>query len=208
MPEIAFKVKSLKLDAEQVVNLNGGVNANSVRAVIARLEAVKLMGYDNALLVINSPGGSVFDGAELVAYMKASSLKIDTYCKLLCASMGAHIHQAGRVRYMGEKSIIMFHPASGGLRGSLEEMQSMLKMITVYVERFDREAVRRSKMDFETFKKLSRDELWLEGVDALTLGFTDSIAILDIQNQSMVDLLMPPPPSIEDRRQRNLRSFR
>ena len=117
-------------------------------------------------------------GAELVSYIKSSGMTINTVCNGICASMAAQLHQSGKKRFMAEKSLLMFHPASGGVRGTLEQMLSQLKTIKLYVDRMDQEAVSRSKITYEEFRSLVADEIWLEGVDAIRLGFSDELVLL------------------------------
>jgi ATP-dependent protease ClpP protease subunit len=195
-----LQVVRLGIDLDQIAVLAGSVNPRSVALTLARLEQIRMRGYREALLVIDSPGGSVFAGAELIAYINSSPMVINTYCKLLCASMGAHILQAGKTRYSGEKAIIMFHPASGGLKGTLEEMSSLLKTINKYVDRFDQHAVSRSKMEYVKFKQLSRDELWLDGPDAFKLGFVDRLALVVPTKGALEDAV---PVEFKDSRTNN-----
>src|SRR5258706_433270 len=51
-------------------------------------------------LVINSPGGSVIDGAEIISAIEAAKGPVNTLCVQICASMAAMIHQYGAQRLM------------------------------------------------------------------------------------------------------------
>lgn len=159
-----------------VVVLDTEVFADSVDAVIGQLEALRLKGSKKAYLVITSPGGSVVAGAKLISYMDASPMEVDTVCEVICASMAAHIHQAGKQRYMVDRSILMFHPASGGTQGTIEQMLSQLTMFKGFVDRFDANAARRSGTDFAKFKSLISQELWMDSQTALSYKFTDGLA--------------------------------
>ncbi|MFN9917012.1 MAG: ATP-dependent Clp protease proteolytic subunit, partial [Pirellulaceae bacterium] len=82
-------------------------------------------------------------------------------------------------RLMAEKSILMFHPASGGTQGTLEQMLNQLTMFKKYVDRLDAEVAARSKISYAEFKSLLANELWLEAADALNMGFADKIAYVN-----------------------------
>lgn len=171
----------LRIDAapSQIILLNTQVDAFAVKLMKDKLERSREQGVTRMFIVIDSPGGSVVDGADLISYMRSSNLQIDTVCVAICASMAAQIHQAGRNRLMAEKSILMFHPASGGTQGTLEQMLNQLTMFKKYVDRLDAEVAARSKISYAEFKSLLANELWLEAADALNMGFADKIAYVN-----------------------------
>jgi ATP-dependent Clp protease, protease subunit len=182
VPELkSVKVRKIEVLPEQVIMFNAQVSFNSVQATIDQLEALSARGIKEVYIVLDSPGGSVIDGATLISYMKSSDMKINTLCQGVCASMAAQIHQVGKVRLMTEKSILMFHPASSGVRGTLEEMISQLNTIKLYVDRLDAEVAARAGIKYEDFKKLVVSELWIEGVDAIDMGLTDGLAFIFVK---------------------------
>jgi ATP-dependent protease ClpP protease subunit len=151
------------------------VTEESVQATIRSLNE-KAKYSQHLTLVINSPGGSVFDGAELIAAMRslqASGVQVDTVCLNLCASMAAIIHQYGSKRYMQEYAVLMFHPASGGARGEVDTMLSRLETIAKYVDRFGAEIAARVGIPASQLKQEEKNELWLNDKEALSRNFSD-----------------------------------
>ena len=173
-----YKINKITTAASNVILINTEISLQSVQLVIAKLEELRLSGTSQVFLVIDSPGGSVVDGADLITYMKTSNMRIDTYCKAICASMAAHIHQSGKTRYVAEKSILMFHPASGGAKGTIEAMLGQIKMFKKYVDRLDADVAKRSGIEFNKFKSMLSQELWLEAADALDLNLADKMAYI------------------------------
>lgn len=173
-----YKINKLVTASSNVILINTEISLQSVQLVVSRLEELRLQGASQVFLVIDSPGGSVVDGADLITYMKTSNMRIDTYCKAICASMAAHIHQAGKTRYVAEKSILMFHPASGGAKGTIEAMLGQIKMFKKYVDRLDADVAKRSGIEFNKFKAMLSQELWLEASDALDLNLADKMAYI------------------------------
>lgn len=163
-------------DTNNVVQLDAEVFGESVDLVISQLETLRHKGVKKAYLLITSPGGSVVAGAKLISYMDASSMEINTICEIMCASMAAHIHQAGKTRYMVDRSILMFHPASGGTQGTIEQMLSQLNMFKGFVDRLDANAARRSGTDYSKFKASVSQELWMDSQTAVEGKFTDGLA--------------------------------
>jgi len=175
--EVSIKSqKVLKVDvgSSKVILLNTPVFMSSVNAIIEELENIK-NNSTKVYLVIDSPGGSVIDGARLISYMESSSLEINTVCESLCASMAAQIFEAGRNRYMVNRSILMFHQASGGTRGTLEGMLSQLTMIKLYVDRLDASVAARAGLDYTEFKQKIAYEYWLEAADAVDTRLADQL---------------------------------
>jgi len=173
-----LEVTRIEVDPDQVIVFNTQVNYQSVTMTIDRLNELEAKGYKHVYIVLDSPGGSVIDGANLIAYMKASKMRIDTVCQGICASMAAQIHQVGKKRYMTDKSILMFHPAATRVGGKVEEMLNQLITIKKYVDRLDAEVAARSGIRYETFKQMLVSELWVESVDAIEMGLADEMVYL------------------------------
>lgn len=129
-------------------------------------------------ILINSPGGSVLDGAEIISAMEAAKGPVNTICVELCASMAAMIHSYGHKRLMLDRSIVMYHPASGGLEGEVDKMYSRLSTLKRYVDKLDANVAKRAKLTPEEFRNLYMKELWLDAEDATQQGFADGIVFV------------------------------
>lgn len=182
----SLEVRAVTPDANKVIFLTSGIDKGSVDDTINAIEKARNAGLDEVYLVIDSPGGNVLDGAKLVTYMKASKVKINTVCETICASMGFHIFEAGHKRLMLEKAVLMGHPASGGARGTIEEMKSMIDMIKLYVDRLDADIAARAGIPFDEFKVMMLNNTWLEGRDALAKNLADEIVTLEITRPANV----------------------
>jgi ATP-dependent protease ClpP protease subunit len=163
---------------ETRVLLDGPVTDDSAQEVARELIEKSNKGANKLVLVIDSPGGAVFAGAELISTMKAlqaTGVEIDTVCLNLCASMAAIIHQFGSTRYMQEFSVLMFHPASGGARGEIPAMISQLEAINNYVERFSKAIAARAGIPHAEFSRLEKTELWVDDEQAVKQGFAEAV---------------------------------
>lgn len=178
-------VKRLTIPESQVVYLTGVIS--NVQPVIEELKA-KAERHSELYLLIDSPGGSVLDGALVLSAMEASNAKIHTVCIALCASMAFIIHQHGVQRLGVDRAMIMAHPASGGLQGTLQQMNSRLSTITRYVDKMDAYIAKRANMTLEQLNALSVSELWLDTEDALARNFIDGI--VDVNTSAK-----PPMPT-------------
>jgi ATP-dependent Clp protease protease subunit len=167
--------------AGQVILLNTEVSDESMDAVLNQLYALEGQ-KERVYLVITSPGGSVFAGNRLVSYLESTNLDVVTVCSQVCASMAFHIFEAGRTRLMEAHSLLMGHPASGGARGTIPEMLSMLNAIKTMTDRMDAAIAKRAKIKYHDFEVSVLRNLWVETPDAIRMGLADGAVHLSFAN--------------------------
>lgn len=179
-PELKDKsIKTLHIPTSQIVPIVGEIGQGSFLIAEAITELARK--GRPVYVLINSPGGSVFDGALIVAAIEASKTPVYTVCMQLCASMAAVIHQHGHQRYMQDRSILMFHDAAGGLQGSLPQMQSRLDTITRFVNKFNAKISSNANMSLEAFNQRILREWWIDAEDSTELGFNQQLVQVNIR---------------------------
>lgn len=190
--EPAKDILNLKPEAKNIVYVKGQVGAETdgVAAEISRLSA---KGEGPTFLLIDSPGGSVLDGALILSAMEASKVPVYTVCLSLCASMAAVIHQYGSKRYAIDRSILMFHPASGGVQGTLEQQAARLNTITRYVYKMNAYIAKKANLTLEKYNALTVSELWIDAEDAMKQGFVDGIVSLTLPEESKEAIVILTP---------------
>lgn len=179
LPKLTTReIEKITVPSEQVVRLFGVVDKFSTETLIKDITEKSKEGKDLYLL-IDSPGGSVLDGARIVSTMEASKVKIHTVCIRMCASMAFIIHQYGTTRLAHDRAMLMGHPASAGLEGTLEQMSSRLNALMTYVDKLDAPIAVRVGMSLESFKALTVSELWIDSEDSLKRHLLDKIVYID-----------------------------
>lgn len=79
-------------------------------------------------LIINSPGGSVYDGLAIIDVMRSLSCPVNTIAQGLAASMASAVLACGTgKRYAYPNTRILIHQVLSGLQGTMTEMQLGLK---------------------------------------------------------------------------------
>lgn len=166
-------IENITLPDAQTLALIGEVNesADDLANNIVRLS----QNNKPIWLLINSPGGSVIDGARVVAAIQASKAPVYTVCLQLCASMAFMIHQYGTNRYMLDRAILMAHPASGAVSGTFGQMKARLETFTRYVDKMNNFIAKRAGLTFDQFMALTVSEYWVDSEDATTAHFNDKI---------------------------------
>lgn len=178
-------VTNLDLSKGSTVTLFTDVNEYSANKVIGGIKAANKDKPGKPIyLVLDSPGGSVIDGARIITAMQASKNKVYTVCLQICASMAAMILEYGEERYAVDRSIIMFHPASVGgmIQGELDKVVSRFTFLQRYVDKMDHYTAKRAGVPYPEFKARSNRELWIDAEDALADKLIDKIVLVELQS--------------------------
>ncbi len=179
-------IRQLDLNDKQVITIYGEIGQD---AYYVSKKIIELGSSGKPIFIlINSPGGSVLDGALIVSAIEASQVPVYTICEGLCASMAFIIHQYGHKRLMVDRAIIMAHPASGGVSGTLQQMQSRLGTIRRYVDKFDAQIAQRAGLSPEKFESMTVSEMWIDAEDATNSKFNDEIVNVKLSAQPSIDL--------------------
>jgi ATP-dependent Clp protease protease subunit len=170
-------LKELDLSNNREVYIYGVIDENS--APVAAKQILEL-GKDPSpiTILINSPGGSVLDGAAIISAMQAARGPVNTVCVEICASMAAMIHSYGTQRLMIDRSFIMFHPATGGVEGEVDKMYSRLGSLKEYIGDLELNAATRAGMSYAEYKSHSGVEMWLSAKNAIATHYADNIVFV------------------------------
>lgn len=161
--------------SNRTVYIVGEIDSNAL-GIAAQITALGASSLEPIFLEITSPGGSVLTGGQIVAAIESSKAPVYTICNVLCASMAAMIFEYGSQRYIGDRSFVMFHPASGGADGELDKMVSRLTSMQRYIGKMEAHIAKRAGLTFEQYKAKAGVEAWIDGEDAVNSGFADKIA--------------------------------
>lgn len=179
-------IRKIAPDKAQIIYITGeiGNGASGIaKSIIKASESSK-----EIYLLINSPGGSVIDGAGIISAIEASTVPVNTVCVQLCASMAAIIHQYGTKRLMTDRSILMFHNASAGVMGAVPQMKTRLNFLDRYTQKMDAYIAKRAGLNLDQFNTLFVNEFWIDAEDSLDLKFNDEIVSIK-DEESTIPLL-------------------
>ena len=151
--------KHIGFDSE----LGMGVNGEQFMSEMLALDA---MGKSLINVWINSTGGGVLAGSNIVSAILNTKCKVDTYNMGVCASIAAVIFQTGRKRIMCDYSKLMYHNTSGS--DSSDVIKNMNDLVATIV------AVR-SDTQIESIKKMMDRTTWISAKEALDNNLCDEI---------------------------------
>lgn len=130
-------------------------------------------------VLLNCPGGGVYDGFGMIDLMQCSRLRIQTVAVGVVASMGALIFTAGDPghRIMSKNSFIMTHQFSDSVEGKYHEFVASRPHNDDIHDRFVKHFVKHSKMTEKQVKDviLNSSDRYISAKEALKFGLCDTI---------------------------------
>jgi ATP-dependent Clp protease, protease subunit len=180
------------ISADNVIVLNGEVNGDTVAQVISKAKELdaalssslssKVVSDNKPLyLFLNTPGGSIQAGLEMLEALKGIGRPVHTIT-LFSASMGFQIAQALDERFILKNGVLMSHRASGQFQGefggqSPSQIESRYGLWMKRLTEMDQQTVKRSngKQTLESYQKAYASELWVTGTQAVEGGYADKV---------------------------------
>ena len=188
----AIQIKELNTKGSAIIQLNTEFNNKTVDEVIDQIKDANRENKRVIYLLLDSPGGSVFDGSRLIAAMGNSKAPVYTIVTGLCASMCAMTLEYGEKRYMLDRTTLMFHPASMTIMisGEVDKIVSRLSYGKREIDKMDIHTAKRSGWTYDAFKLKTQQEYWLDSDDALEAHLIDGVVDIDF-----VKKIVPEDPS-------------
>jgi len=176
------KEEQITLTGDNTIVLNSSFTGASVSALItqAKKQDSDLKSGYPMYLFLDTPGGSIQAGLELVEYLKGLNRPVHTVT-LFAASMGWQLLQHLGTRYVLKYGVLMSHKAYGGFRGEFGGSGSQLdSRYSFYLRRInmmDEQTVTRTRgvKTLKTYQSEYDNELWLNGGEAVRNGYADKV---------------------------------
>lgn len=133
---------------------------------------------DPIKLILNSPGGDVYDGIGLIDAIEQSETPIHIYVHGQAQSMGFAIAVAGHYRYASKRATFMYHEISWELsREKLQVHQQEVKEGKRLWQMYDNIVTTNTKIPQKTLDQVKKQhkEWYMTVEEALELGVIDEI---------------------------------
>ena len=179
--EIRLMFDELSLEALGTHLMFGDVDVQSVGdACTFIIKANKLLPRNQPLsLIINSLGGSCYDGFALIDLMDASTIPVYTVGMGNIVSMGVLIMCAGNKghRVITKNTQIMAHQFYGGVEGKFHELLAAHKAEIYLKQQFTQHFLRHTKMTEKQINDImfGPTDRWLTPSECLKFGIVDKV---------------------------------
>ncbi len=171
-------MRTLTLSDSNTVQLNLPIDGEMTRDVqLALLKKGNGLLQQPVYLFLNSPGGSIDDGLQIVNTAAGLKSKVHTI-SLFSASMSFVLSQKLGRRYILPNATIMSHRAriEGGLSGEIPgNLLSRLFHFTALLHKQDEAVAKRAGIPLPEYTEMVRDELWLGAEESVQHNFMDEI---------------------------------
>jgi ATP-dependent Clp protease protease subunit len=172
--------ETVTFNEDNTVSLKDAVMSRSVTQTINELAKKENNSEPVIYLVLDTPGGSVFAGLNLIHYLKGYKKPVKTVT-IFAASMGFQIVNGNPgERLIVDTGVLMSHPMSGGISGELgnglshDNRNGYIKEI---IDTLDKQAAARTKgkVSLAEYQKAYDNELWTTGQNAVDAGYADAV---------------------------------
>ncbi len=148
----------------------GGISSKAFRKVLKDLKAKTLN------LRVNSPGGSVIEGAAMLAALddwKAKGRRIEADVDGLAASAASVLLMAGDKVRVASNGLVMIHDPTAGVMGGAQEMRQTADLLDKVKGQILDAYQRKSKAGRDQLAAWMEAETWFTGQEAVAAGLAD-----------------------------------
>jgi len=126
-------------------------------------------------LYIDSMGGSIASGFNLIDFMRTHYIPITTIGSGTIASMATLLLVAGKKKYLTKNSHLLVHQFRAGFSGKREELLDYFKHLEDVQEQLISFLTENTNLEKNQMIKLLKNESWLTTEQAIQMGFADAI---------------------------------
>lgn len=170
-----------------------GINAMDLREAIAKAGDVETIIFN-----INTPGGSVFEGREVMDVIRNTKAKTVAHIGSLCASAGTSIALACNEVEMANGAHFMIHNAHGVAAGDKSDLRKTADFLEKIELSIVNDYTTKTGKSAEEISAMMDNETWMTAKEALENGFIDRVASVDSVKNTWNLSLYSKAPKIED----------
>ena len=166
----------ITLNLNNTINLNSEINEDIISKIIYDLSIIDTDINKNIYLYINTNGGNVKYGNNLIDSILFNSKRYNLICIAnYAASMGMAILQSCSKRYATVHSILMQHQISLKINDQQNRVKNYINYINNLENEFIELQAKRIGISYDEFKNKIRDDWWITGYQALKENIIDKL---------------------------------
>lgn len=166
-----------RLLMDRIIFVKGRIEPTMADVITAQLLWLDQQSDKPINLYVNSGGGSVIDGLEIIDCMNFINASVSTTCLGMAASMGAVILSCGEKgkRFALPHSRVMIHQVSSGMQGSYSDLKIELEQTERCKKDIYNMLAKNIGKTYEEIETLCDRNNWFIGQEAVDLGIIDEI---------------------------------
>lgn len=138
-------------------------------------ELDKVRGAKSIKLLLNSPGGSVFDGMAVYNLLASVRDKLDVEVIGLAASIASIIAMAGKSLTVAEGAYLMIHDPFTLAVGGADDLRKTADLLDTMKGEFVAIYAKRSGLSDTEIADMMSEETWFTASEAVDKGFADGV---------------------------------
>jgi len=167
---------NLKINNERTVVLKGPITAASVAPIISAIKGMNELTHQDIFIIINSPGGSVVDGLELIDTIQALDARVYCAIESEAYSMAAILSQFCYRTFIHKHAAVMFHEASYSIPyDSAARIYQVVQFITKYLDNVDADVAHQMGISTHSYQYMAKKNWWLTAEEAAKYGVVDGV---------------------------------
>jgi len=164
---------------DSVIFINDEINDTTLTDFIIRMRSLLQHRKDKSSpvnLMINSPGGDVYEMFGIIDYIESLDVKVNTICRGRAMSAAAVILACGTGnRMMSKRSTVMFHQSSSFMGGKMSDITAYLDNIKSLEVLIYSMLAEKTKKDADWWREKMRNDMFLTAEELLEIGVIDQI---------------------------------
>ena len=179
--KVAKRKRVTNIDVNQLLLRNrhlflmGKVDAELAERLTKEMFALNSISHKPIILSINSPGGSVAAGINIMDTIRSIHSPVVTLISGDACSMAALISVCGDKRMMSTSSRWMIHPMAAAAGDYVSFMKDRMKGIALYEECTVDILKKYTKLTDKEIKQAKHGEIWLTAKECKEKGIVDDI---------------------------------
>jgi len=177
--QFPFAITAEEKKEKAEIRISGAIHNwnNSAEWFRSQIQAFNDKGIAEASLYISTPGGDVFQAAEIHNEIKAFNGKIKGYGGVMVASAGTYIRLACDEFEMVSNGKWMYHKPEGGIRGNEDAWESRLKLLQNITSDYRKGYADLTGLTEDQIeKKWAKGDVWLTPEEAKAEGWITGIS--------------------------------
>lgn len=126
-------------------------------------------------IMLSSSGGDTYTMLAIIDTIRLSQTPVYTCAVTLAASAACAILISGHKRFAFPYANVMWHSGSGGLTGTLQQIQSASKHLDDIEDKMQEFFLERTKVDIKKYRRQKDKDWYFDANEMLENGLIDSI---------------------------------